>query len=317
MNRKIVQSTFFLSILFLINSLTVCAQETTFLNPKKNPKTVFVALDGKKAYVFEIYRIPDSQGFTGREVLDTMEQRGEGNYTGKNATLSTNGASRTLFLKSLHEQKDVTIEMVSSEGDNSDFNVSLNNALLNQFAVQLSNDVNTKFQNTTFFVGDVVNHFYSEEDVDMPYQQFESKYAKLYQDYADSTLKKHESYAKVVNQLKANQLAIPAEQFINGIKQLPERRDLTVTHFKILVNELAMTNPATFLKAAEMASPEVKKDMFEVLSGESRKNIVENGPDCETKDELKKQHRKKIWIDVGLIGLPSALIILAAFTINT
>jgi len=318
MNRKIFHTSFLLLILFLLSSPSFFAQgETTFLTPKKNPKTVFVALDGKKAYVFEIFRIPDASGFTGRNVLDTLTETSTGMYEGRNTTLSIAGVPKNLFLKSLHEKKDVTIEMVANEGTNDPFNISLNNALLNQFAVNLSNEINAKYVNTDFFVGDIVNRFYSEEDEAMPYQKFESKYAAQYKEYADSTMKKHEQYNNKVNELRAQLLGITPEDFNKSMQQLPKRDDMSVSHFKTLTNELAMSNPLTYLKAAEIASPEVRKDMFEVLTSESRRNILANGPDCEMKTELKKQHHKKVWKDVALIGIPSALIVVGAATINT
>ena len=317
MNKfKLIPFSSTLCVLFFLIGFNVFAQEGTFYAPKKEPKSVFVNVSGDVAYIFEIYRIPDSQGFTGRNVIDTLKKNASGNYEGKISQLNYASEPKMLLIKSFHDQVDVSCELVLKE-DGFAYNGSLNNALLNQHSFKLVNEIDSKYPGTNYGPELMINRFYNQEDVNIPFRDYEKKYAEEFQNYADSVNDKFAKYNEIVNELRANLNGISAIDFKTGLDQLPGRDDLTVGYFKAMINELAMSNPSTFFNVVEISEAEVRENEFSVLTKESRKYLLENGPDCEMKDELIKQRRKKVWRDVGLIGIPSALIVVGAATIHT
>jgi len=305
-----------LGFIFSMASFLISAQENAFYTPKKGMKSIFINVDGDRAYIFEIYRLPEGGGFTGRKVIDTLAKVSNGNYDGKAAHLKLDAEPYMLKLKNDGNESEVNTEIIKKE-DHQPFNGALNNAFLNQFAVDLEKQLDQKYPAVDFSAVDGINRFYDPQKVYWPFKEYESKYGPKFMAYADSVNKKLFLYNETALNLRKDISSISPEKFKEGIEKFPGEGELKVSYFKDITNELAQSNPSTYFRVAEMSSEETREKMFRELTGESRRNLIQNGPECEMKDALKKYRNKKVWVDVGLIGVPSALIIVGAATINT
>lgn len=305
-----------LGVISIFCSFSLTAQSNTFYSPAKGKKSIFVNVDGSRAYIFEIYRLPEGGGFTGRKVIDTLNKTANGNYAGKVSELTMNDGPKKLKIKYDYNEAESLIELDESEDHNA-YNGSLNNALLNQFAFRFEKEIREKYPDAEFSSIDVIDRFYSGEEVYLPYKEYESKYSTQFIAYSDSVNKELAGYAAIAGKLRQELITVSPADFKAGIDRFPGENGLKVPYFKELTNELAMTSPVTYFKVAELSTEEERNEMFGKLTRESRRNLIENGPDCEMKTLLKKQHNKKVWKDVGLIGVPSALIIVGAATIHT
>jgi hypothetical protein len=306
----------FLGFIFLMTALPVSAQENAFYTPKKGMKSIFINVEGERAYIFEIYRLPEGGGFTGRKVIDTLTKDSNGNYEGKASKLKLDNAPYMLKLKNDGHESEVNTEIIKKE-DHHPFDGALNNALLNQFAVELEKEIEQKYPAADFSAVDVINRFYDQQKVYWPFKEYESKYKVRFAAYADSINKKLFSYNETAMDLRKEIVSVGPEKFKAGMDNFPGEGELKVSYFKDITNELAQSNPSTYFTVAEMSSEEMREKMFRALTGESRRNLIHNGPNCDMKDAVKKQHRKKVLVDIGLIGVPSALIIVGAATVNT
>lgn len=305
-----------IALLLLVYVPVVGFSQQQIFVPKKDPQSLFISVEDAKAYVYEVYRLPNGYG-TSRRMLDELSKTGEGKFKGKVTELDIVSVPASIKMDALHEKKNFASDLVEKK-DRTPYNRALNQALLSSTAYRIDSLAKLGYKRASFPSITLEKRFYKESEISNFYRQYDASHLSQLDKYADSVLSVFNTVHDTYKRTKDKTQNLEVNELVEDFRKLSLSSNyLEISPFSEMVNELANVNPAKFYEVARASKYENKIKMFNALTRQSRKYLLRNGPDCAESDELKDNYSKNSLKTGLMIGVPSALIIVGAIFLQT